>query len=140
MPKEEIPNVLDFCHEEAYGWHFSSKKIATKVFQCGFYWPTILRMPKTIVRLALNAKLWGVFQRATVDPLFCSLLVSMLVWISFTHVPLGDVFQDPCLCLVASLFPNGLLILVEIIFSSHFREQVLELFLGSCCWSLWFLV
>jgi hypothetical protein len=30
-------NVISFCHDQACGGHFSAKKIATKILQCGFY-------------------------------------------------------------------------------------------------------
>ncbi|KAH9685501.1 hypothetical protein KPL70_013991 [Citrus sinensis] len=43
VPENEIQNILSFCHEQACGGHFSAKKTATKVLQCGFYWPTIFR-------------------------------------------------------------------------------------------------
>ncbi|KAH9680863.1 hypothetical protein KPL71_026717 [Citrus sinensis] len=43
VPESEIQNILSFCHEQACGGHFSAKKTATKVLQCGFYWPTIFR-------------------------------------------------------------------------------------------------
>ncbi|XP_058222978.1 uncharacterized protein LOC131332701 [Rhododendron vialii] len=35
--------ILEFCHSEACGGHFSSKKTSAKVLQCGFYWPTLHR-------------------------------------------------------------------------------------------------
>ncbi|KAK9199090.1 hypothetical protein WN944_014277 [Citrus x changshan-huyou] len=43
VPKSEIQNIFSFCHEQACGGHFSAKKTATKVLQCGFYWPTIFQ-------------------------------------------------------------------------------------------------
>ncbi|KAH9671201.1 hypothetical protein KPL70_017267 [Citrus sinensis] len=43
VPKSEIQNILSFCHEQACGGHFSAKKTATKVLQCGFYWPSTFR-------------------------------------------------------------------------------------------------
>lgn len=43
MPNGDIIGVLTFCHSGACGGHFSSKKTAAKVFQCGFYWPTLFK-------------------------------------------------------------------------------------------------
>ncbi|KAH9704903.1 hypothetical protein KPL70_011654 [Citrus sinensis] len=43
VPESKIHNILSFCHEQACGGHFSAKKTATKVLQCGFYWPSIFR-------------------------------------------------------------------------------------------------
>ena len=43
VPNDEIVNVLDFCHSQACGGHFSIEKTATKILQCGFYWPTLFK-------------------------------------------------------------------------------------------------
>ena len=39
----EIPNIISCCHSEACGGHFSAKKTAAKILQCGFYWPTLFK-------------------------------------------------------------------------------------------------
>jgi hypothetical protein len=36
-------NVISFCHDHACGGHFSAKKTAARILQCGFYWPTLFR-------------------------------------------------------------------------------------------------
>jgi hypothetical protein len=41
--KHDQSNVISFCHGHACGGHFSVNKIATKILQCGFYWPTMFR-------------------------------------------------------------------------------------------------
>jgi len=43
VPDHEIRSVLSFCHDQACGGHFSGKKTAAKVLQCGFYWPTLFQ-------------------------------------------------------------------------------------------------
>ena len=43
IPDHEVRSVLSFCHDQACGGHFSGRKIAAKVLQCGFYWPTLFR-------------------------------------------------------------------------------------------------
>lgn len=40
MPNNKVNNVNKFHHTEAWGGHFSSKKVATKILQFGFYWLT----------------------------------------------------------------------------------------------------
>ena len=40
VPNDEQIRILTFCHSEAYGGHFSTRKTADKIFQAGFYWPT----------------------------------------------------------------------------------------------------
>lgn len=36
-------SVISFCHDHACGGHFSAKKTAAKILQCGFYWPSIFQ-------------------------------------------------------------------------------------------------
>ena len=43
VPNEEIPNILHHCHSSAYGGHFGAQRIAAKVLQSGFYWPTLFK-------------------------------------------------------------------------------------------------
>jgi len=43
IPESDQKNVLSFCYDHACGGHFSSKKTAVKIFQSGFYWPSIFR-------------------------------------------------------------------------------------------------
>lgn len=41
IPQHDQSNVISFCHDHACGGHFSAKKTAAKILQCGFYWPTL---------------------------------------------------------------------------------------------------
>lgn len=43
MPDNEMHDVISFCHNQACGGHFSVKKTAAKILQCGFYWPTLFK-------------------------------------------------------------------------------------------------
>jgi hypothetical protein len=43
IPKHDQANVIFYCHDHACGGHFSAKKTAAKILQCGFYWPTLVR-------------------------------------------------------------------------------------------------
>jgi hypothetical protein len=43
IPESDQQNVISFCHDHACGGHFNSKKTAMKIFQSGFYWPSIFR-------------------------------------------------------------------------------------------------
>ena len=43
IPNHEISQVIQFCHSEACGGHFASRKTAAKIMQCGFYWPTLFK-------------------------------------------------------------------------------------------------
>ncbi|KAM2953934.1 hypothetical protein FF1_032261 [Malus domestica] len=43
----EFNAILTFCHTYACGGHFGTQRIALKVLECGFYWPTIFRDART---------------------------------------------------------------------------------------------
>ncbi|XP_052298373.1 uncharacterized protein LOC102614752 [Citrus sinensis] len=43
IPDNEVSSVINFCHSEACGGHFSSRKTTAKILQCGFYWPTMFK-------------------------------------------------------------------------------------------------
>jgi len=43
IPDNEVSSVIKFCHFEACGGHFSSKKTTAEILQCGFYWPTMFK-------------------------------------------------------------------------------------------------
>ena len=43
VPEWDQLSILSFCHDQACGGYFSSKKTAAKILQCGFYWPTLFR-------------------------------------------------------------------------------------------------
>ena len=43
IPKQEQQGILSHCHESACGGHFASQKIAMKVSQSGFCWPSLFK-------------------------------------------------------------------------------------------------
>ncbi|XP_026400169.1 uncharacterized protein LOC113296044, partial [Papaver somniferum] len=43
VPNTEQKDVISFCHDQACGGHFSAKKTAAKILQCGFYWPSLFK-------------------------------------------------------------------------------------------------
>ena len=43
VPNEDQIGVLTFFHSEACGGHLSTRKIAEKILQAGFYWPTLFK-------------------------------------------------------------------------------------------------
>nr|KYP39686.1 Transposon Ty3-G Gag-Pol polyprotein [Cajanus cajan] len=43
LPDHEIDSVLQFCHFSASGGHLGIQRTTRKVFDCGFYWPTIFK-------------------------------------------------------------------------------------------------
>lgn len=47
----ETRAILDKCHHGPTGGHYGATITAKKVFESGFYWPTILKEAHTLVRL-----------------------------------------------------------------------------------------
>ena len=43
VPENEQGKILNECHASPYGGHISGERIAHKIIQSGFYWPTIFR-------------------------------------------------------------------------------------------------
>jgi len=43
IPDHEMRSVISFCHDQACEGHFSGRKTAAKVLQCGFYKPTLFK-------------------------------------------------------------------------------------------------
>ncbi|GKV44612.1 hypothetical protein SLEP1_g51776 [Rubroshorea leprosula] len=43
VPQEEVDAILSFCHDKEAGGHFGASKTASKVLQCGFYWPSLFK-------------------------------------------------------------------------------------------------
>ena len=43
VPESEQGKFLNDCHASPYGGHFSGERIAHKILQSGFYWPTLFR-------------------------------------------------------------------------------------------------
>ncbi|XP_062093944.1 uncharacterized protein LOC133799979 [Humulus lupulus] len=43
VPESEFRSILAFCHAYACGGHFGPKRTARKIFDNGFYWPTIFK-------------------------------------------------------------------------------------------------
>ncbi|KAL0438800.1 UNVERIFIED_CONTAM: Retrovirus-related Pol polyprotein from transposon [Sesamum latifolium] len=43
VPEEEMQSILGFCHDREVGGHHRGAKIAAKVLQCGFYWPSLFK-------------------------------------------------------------------------------------------------
>ena len=43
VPKIEQGGIMEKCHASPYEGHFAGDKTAKKIFQSGFYWPTIFK-------------------------------------------------------------------------------------------------
>ncbi|KAL9372498.1 hypothetical protein Peur_034742 [Populus x canadensis] len=59
IPDNEVSNVIKFFHSEACGSHFSSKKTIAKIFQNGFYWPTMFKDTHAFCKACENCQKSG---------------------------------------------------------------------------------
>jgi hypothetical protein len=69
VPNDEVISVLKFCHSEACGGHFSIKKTASKILQCGFYWPTLFKDTNNFCRSCERCQKLGAISRRNMMPL-----------------------------------------------------------------------
>ncbi|XP_073038065.1 uncharacterized protein [Primulina eburnea] len=53
----------------ACGGHFSSKKTAAKILQCGFYWPTLFKDTHEICKICENCQKLGAISKRNMMPL-----------------------------------------------------------------------
>ncbi|XP_075483643.1 uncharacterized protein LOC142523798 [Primulina tabacum] len=70
IPDNEVSSVIKFCHSEACGGHFSSKKTAAKILQCGFYWPTLFKDTHEICKICENCQKLGAISKRNMMPLY----------------------------------------------------------------------
>src|SRR5262249_15398496 len=59
IPEREIPDILSHCHDKATGGHFVATRTTNKVFQSGFYWPTIFKDGHRYVITCDECQLFG---------------------------------------------------------------------------------
>ena len=50
IPQDEVQDVLRHCHSLDVGGHFGASKIASKVLQYSFWWPTLFKDAKEFLR------------------------------------------------------------------------------------------
>ncbi|GMP42144.1 hypothetical protein CsSME_00011978 [Camellia sinensis var. sinensis] len=69
VPNNEINSVISFCHCEACGGHFSSKKTVAKILQCGFYWPSLFKDSHNFCKSCERCQKLGGITRGNMMPL-----------------------------------------------------------------------
>ena len=90
LPEDEYHSVLTFCHEFACGGQFGPRKIAEKVKQSGFYWPTLFKDSYNFCKLCTRCQMTGRITHKDMMPLTPILEVKIFdVWASI----LWDPFQ-----------------------------------------------
>jgi hypothetical protein len=81
VPESEFHSILTFCHSLACGGHFSAKKAAAKVLQCGFTWPTLFKDAYDFCRACERCQRLGAMSQRDMMPLNPILIVEIFdVW------------------------------------------------------------
>jgi len=81
IPDHEVGSVLSFCHDQPCGGHFSGRKTAAKVLQCGFYWPTLFRDAFEYCKSCPRCQQLGKINRRDMMPLSPIIVVEVFdVW------------------------------------------------------------
>jgi hypothetical protein len=69
IPDNEVSSVIKFCHSEACGGHFSSRKTTAKILQSGFYWPTMFKDSHAFCKTCENCQKLGSISKRHMMPL-----------------------------------------------------------------------
>ena len=77
VPENEQGKILQECHTSPYGGHFVGDKIAQKILQSGFYWPTIFKYCFEWVKLCDQCQRMGNIRKMHEMPLHGILVVQL---------------------------------------------------------------
>ncbi|WJZ94281.1 hypothetical protein VitviT2T_013155 [Vitis vinifera] len=79
--EEEQQGILSHCHENACGGHFASQKIAMKVLQSGFTWPSLFKDSHIMCRSCDRCQRLGKLTKRNQMPMNLILIVDLFyVW------------------------------------------------------------
>jgi hypothetical protein len=77
IPDNEVSSVIKFCHFEACGGHFSSRKTTAKILQSGFYWPTMFKDSHAFCKTCENCQKLGSISKRHMMPLNSILVIEI---------------------------------------------------------------
>ncbi|RVW38728.1 Pro-Pol polyprotein [Vitis vinifera] len=81
VPEEKQQGILNHCHENACGGHFTSQKIAMRVLQSGFYWLSFFKDAHTMCKSCDRCQRLGKLTCKNMMPLNPILIVDLFyVW------------------------------------------------------------
>ena len=78
VPNDEQIGVLTFCHSEACGGHFSTRKTTDKILQAGCYWPTLFKDCFEFCKTCAQCQQLGGVTRRNMMPLTPILIIEIL--------------------------------------------------------------
>ena len=81
VSESDQSSIISFCHEHACGGHFSAKKTAAKILQCGFYWPSLFKDSHSHCVSCERCQKLGTISRRNMMPLNPILVIEVFdVW------------------------------------------------------------
>jgi hypothetical protein len=81
IPTFETRKILEHCHSSPYGGHYGAFRTNAKVWQSGFYWPTMYDDAKSFVRCCSQCRRHGNINTRDAMPLTSNLQIDIFdVW------------------------------------------------------------
>ena len=81
VPISEATKILERCHASPYGGHYGAFWTHAKVWQCGFFWPTMYKDAMEFVRRCSRCQKHGNINSRDAMPLHYNLQVELFdVW------------------------------------------------------------
>lgn len=94
IAEQEALQVLESCHSSPYGGHHGGERMAHKVLQSGFFWPTLFTDAALFVKGSDQCQRMGTISRRHEMPLSNILKVEIFdVWgidfMDHSHLPMA---------------------------------------------------
>lgn len=129
IPECEFHSILTFCHSYACGGHFGGRKTAAKVFQSGFYWPSLFKDAHNFYLACERCQRTGSISKRNMMPLQPILIVEIFyVWGIDFMGPFPSLFNLLKIIFSVDLVTLKLLLVMEEVI---FVTVLLKHFLGS---------
>jgi hypothetical protein len=77
VPTEEGIKIIERCHSSPYGGHYGTFRTHAKVWQCGFFWPTMYEDTKDFIRRCGACQRHGNINTRDVMPLTNNLQIEL---------------------------------------------------------------
>ena len=80
-PAEEATKIIERCHLSPYGGHYVTFRTNAKIWQSGFFWPTMYDDTKEFIRRCIPCQKHGSINARDAMPLTTNLLLELFdVW------------------------------------------------------------
>jgi hypothetical protein len=81
VPAEEAIKIIERCHSSPYGGHYGAFRTNAKIWQSGFFWPTMYEDTKEFIRRCVPCQKHGNINARDAMPLTTKLQVELFdVW------------------------------------------------------------